>query len=288
MGLLDPEIMRVLLRYRLPVSPRRVLPLPGEHRTHQPGDGIEFVEYRDYHPGDSTRFIDWKVLARTDRMYVRRHGHESAVRVHLFLDRSASMGYASGAASKLSFGAALLLHLAFVLLHQRDQVHVSVFHDDRVEDLPRASGVADLRRLERALEDCHGTGETRLGPVLDVIRRDEPELIFLASDFFTDATDLEHLLRYCATRRHDLRLVHVLDRDEAEFPFTAYTRFEDPEDPSFRLQVHPGAIRDRYLDALQRFLKRTEETAVHWGVRYSRCLSDQPLREAVLRYLEGA
>lgn len=52
---------------------------------------MEFAEHRLYNPGESTRHIDWKVLARTDRVYVKKFEEETNLRCQLVLDASSSM-----------------------------------------------------------------------------------------------------------------------------------------------------------------------------------------------------
>src|SRR5438067_10268800 len=61
------------------------------HRTADHGSSTEFVEHREYRKGDEPRRVDWRVLARTDRLFVKVHEMESTMRVHLVVDTSASM-----------------------------------------------------------------------------------------------------------------------------------------------------------------------------------------------------
>src|SRR3954465_4143049 len=61
------------------------------HRTADHGSSTEFIEHREYRRGGELRTIDWRVLARTNRVYVKVHEMESNMRVHLLLDTSASM-----------------------------------------------------------------------------------------------------------------------------------------------------------------------------------------------------
>src|ERR1700690_1510621 len=61
------------------------------HRTADHGSSTEFIEHREYRWGDELRTIDWRVLARTNRLYVKVHEMEANMRVHVVLDTSASM-----------------------------------------------------------------------------------------------------------------------------------------------------------------------------------------------------
>ena len=52
---------------------RRVVPAGpvGAHHSRMRGASTEFAEYRAYRQGDEARRIDWRLLARSDRAYVR-------------------------------------------------------------------------------------------------------------------------------------------------------------------------------------------------------------------------
>src|SRR6056297_2494195 len=63
----------------------------GLHKSPFHGFSVEFAEHRLYNPGEATRDIDWKVLARTDRMYVKKFEEETNLRCHIIVDTSSSM-----------------------------------------------------------------------------------------------------------------------------------------------------------------------------------------------------
>src|SRR5947207_12396751 len=65
--------------------------LIGLHKSPFHGFSVEFAEHRLYNPGESTRHIDWKVLARTDRVYVKKFEEETNLRCQIILDASSSM-----------------------------------------------------------------------------------------------------------------------------------------------------------------------------------------------------
>ena len=283
---LDPDLLTLLHRCRIEVRTNREKAYAGEHRSNHPGDGLEFVEFREYHPGDPIRFLDWRVLARTDRPYVRRFGHETAVAAHVYVDASASMGVALGGPSKLAFASELATYLAFVLAHQGDRVRVSTLREGRVTQLPFTGGSDAVRGLSEALSAILPRGGSGLEALLRDVEVERPQLVLLLSDLLVEGDALERLMRVARMEGVDLRLLNLLDRRELDFDFEAYTRFEDPEERSFKLEVHPRAIRDRYLDALERYLRRLEHAASDQSVAYARFATDQSMRQAVLRYLE--
>src|SRR5882672_10843108 len=87
---LDPQILRTIesieLRARLLVEGMYA----SRHRCPFYGYSVEFKDYREYSPGDDPRVIDWKMLARTDRYWVKRFEMESNMNVVPILDVSGS------------------------------------------------------------------------------------------------------------------------------------------------------------------------------------------------------
>src|SRR6185369_13249887 len=87
----------------------------GQHRSHLKGASVEFRQHRAYVPGDEPRRIDWRVLARTDRPYVREFHEETNLRGLLLLDRSGSMAYAGERRiSKFDFAGKVVASLAYL------------------------------------------------------------------------------------------------------------------------------------------------------------------------------
>ena len=100
--------------------------MSGLHRSPLHGFSVEFSEHRKYAPGDDPRLLDWSVLARTDRLYVRKYQAETNLQCHLLVDTSASMAYpapAEGAAarrmSKLEYAICLAAALGYHVPRRR-------------------------------------------------------------------------------------------------------------------------------------------------------------------------
>ena len=81
--------------------------ISGKHHSPYRGFSAEFSEYRKYYPGDEPKYIDWKVVAKSDKVYIKNYQAETNLKCYLLLDTSASMGYAAaGANSKLEYACA--------------------------------------------------------------------------------------------------------------------------------------------------------------------------------------
>ncbi len=120
----------------------------GLHRSPARGFSVEFAEYRPYVLGDDPRNLDWKLMARTDRYYVKQYEDETNRRCYLAVDQSRSMAYASGAVSKQQYAQTLAATLAYFLTLQRDAVGVMCCGMEKVEQ-----GEDTTRRAVRQGED---------------------------------------------------------------------------------------------------------------------------------------
>ena len=79
--------------------------ISGLHSSPYKGFSVEFAEHREYTAGDDPRRLDYRMLGRTDRLYVKQYEEETNMRVQILLDTSGSMGYGfDGKLSKLQYG----------------------------------------------------------------------------------------------------------------------------------------------------------------------------------------
>jgi spore germination protein YaaH len=85
---------------------------------------------------------------------------------------------------------------------------------------------------------------------------------------------------------HDVLVLHVMDPDELEFPFTRMTMFEGLEGMQDQL-ADPEAVREAYLAEVREFTRTIRRDFRNSGIQYqladcSRSF-DQVLREALVR-----
>src|SRR4051794_35744408 len=166
----------------------------GLHRSPQHGFSAEFSEYRAYVAGDDPRFIDWKVMARTDRCFVKKFEEETNLRCQLLLDVSASMAYGSTSYAKLDYAATLAATLALFLREQGDATGVTLFDERIVEHLPAKGRSGQWHALLLHLQRAHtaAKGQARRFPIRSlgelVNRR---ALLVLLSDLLTPLDDME-------------------------------------------------------------------------------------------------
>src|SRR4051794_3465816 len=150
---LEPNLIERLNQLQL--SARSVVEgtINGSHRSPVKGASVEFRQHRFYTPGDEPRRLDWRVLARTDRPYIKEYDEETNLRCQLALDCSGSMSYGGGeagagndgadprsaalsaapsAAGKFDYAARFVASLAYLMLGQTESVGLALV-GERVE-----------------------------------------------------------------------------------------------------------------------------------------------------------
>src|SRR5260370_21309665 len=103
--------------------------ISGLHHSPYLGFSTDFAEHRQYMPGDDIRHLDWKLLGRTDRLYIKKYQGDTNAQIHLLIDASGSMGYASGEITKLQYAQYLSSSLAFLRIRQHDSPGLIAFHE---------------------------------------------------------------------------------------------------------------------------------------------------------------
>ncbi len=77
-----------------------------------------------------------------------------------------------------------------------------------------------------------------------------------------------------------------MDDDELDFPFNESTRFEGMESAD-SLQCNPRALRDGYLEALQRFLDTVRRTCASYQIDYELIRTSRHVDAALTAYLSS-
>ena len=289
--MLDPALLARL--GPLQVRARKVMEgvLTGLHKSPSYGQAVEFSEHKEYAPGDEIRHIDWRAYAKLDKYYVKRFEMETNLRALLVVDASGSMAYGRGAMTKLQYASVCAGALAYLLARQGDQVALCIAGDGGSvqgvrEFVPFASSPTHVQELLRELEGAAGRGPTLLPAALDFAAEKAPRraLTVVLSDLF-DATDTSiPALKMLRSRRHDVLLLQIHDREELDFPFDDPTRFLSMEDDR-QIEAQPRQIRESYLAEMRRFLDETRRELARADVEVQQIATDAPPDRVLLELL---
>src|SRR3954469_4503869 len=102
----------------------------GAHHSRRRGTSAKFTKYRLYRQGDDARRIDWRLLARSDRAYIRLATDRAVLPTAIVMDASASMAFPLLSNAKWHQAQKIAIGLAAVVHADGDPVGVAV-HDGR-------------------------------------------------------------------------------------------------------------------------------------------------------------
>lgn len=258
----------------------------GLHRSPYHGFSVEFSEYRPYARGDDPRFIDWKVMARSDRAFIKKFEDETNLRAYLLLDRSRSMAYGSAGVTKADYSATLAATLAYFLMGQQDAVGLTTF-DRRIEDhLPPRNRPGHLRQILLHLEKAPAGEGTDLGAAMAGLHGllGKRGLVVLLSDLLAPVEDLERQIGYLSAAGHELAAIQMLDPRELDFDFDRATHFRDCESGR-ELFVDPAAARESYLERLGAHLEGIRRICGRHRVAYRLVSTDTPLEQLLFEFV---
>lgn len=288
-NLLDPQSLAKLKGLRL--RARHIVEgyVAGLHRSPFQGFSIEFAEHREYAPGDDLKHVDWKVLGKTDRVYLKQYEEETNLIGYLVLDVSESMAYRSGgpgSLSKLEYAQTAAAALAYLILHQQDSVGLATF-DSEVRRVVRPSSAAStLNQLLEVMLGTGGRGKTSTGPIFhDLAERfTRRGVVVVLSDLFDDPTPMLAGLKHFRSRRHDVVVMHVMDPAEVDFQFQQPTLFKGLE-AAGDLLVEPARLRRAYRAEVGEFLQEVSTGCRSRGADYMLLRTDQPIGPVLARWL---
>src|SRR5438552_11214404 len=184
------------------------------HRSPFRGFSVEFTEHRAYQPGDEPRYLDWKMLARSDRLFVKQFEEETNLRAMILLDASRSMAWRGAPArlTKRAYGDRLSAALALILLRQRDATGLITFDEAVRQVIPARVKAGQWARLVRGLIDTPGglgtAAETALRQLAGLLAR--RGLVVLVSDLLLDRGLALPALRCLRHRRRRVSRAGVL------------------------------------------------------------------------------
>ncbi|HWO01823.1 MAG TPA: DUF58 domain-containing protein [Blastocatellia bacterium] len=260
--------------------------ISGLHRSPHLGFSTDFAEHRQYMPGDDLRHLDWKLLARTDRLYIKKYQGDTNAQIHLLVDASASMGYSSGEVSKLQYAQYLAASLAFLGVRQHDSVGLGAFNEQMVEHVPPSSRSGHLRTVLGVLERLtpgRGTAlSDQLHRMAELLTR--RGIIVLISDLYDEPRSVMEGLEHLRFRGNDVIVFQVMDRQELDFEFVEPVVLEDSETEE-QLHVLPDVVRDEYLRAMQAHIEALKDGAARNRIDYELLRTDEPLDAALFSYL---
>jgi uncharacterized protein (DUF58 family) len=258
----------------------------GAHRSRGAGVGAEFTEYRLYRQGDDLRQLDWKLLARSDRAYVRLSEDQATIPTTILADASASMAYPVDSLAKWNLARSLAIGLASVAQNTGDPAGLTVADRERVVLDVKAS---TRRGIVRILADTLGRVVPGATPPVDGAR----PLATIAArgrtvivgDFLDGSDDILARAREALHGGAEVYAVHVVAREELDPPAQALL-VSDPENAQLRRPLTAETRRD-YLNAFGAWRDDLRQEWVAAGAVYTMVSTEEPADRAVRRIIRS-
>ena len=245
--------------------------ITGLHQSPFHGFSAEFAEHRLYNSGESIKNIDWKLLARTDKFFVKQFEEETNLRCYLLLDTSSSMNFPDKGTNKLQFSIYAIASLMYLFKKQRDAFGLCVF-SDKLDWMSQVKSTNVhlfylYAELEKAYSQPKEKTSTNITQVLHQVAGQihQRSMVIIFSDMFENSMDNEKLqslfaaIQHLKYSKHEVVIFNVTDKHkEMEFGYDSRPHhFIDMENGE-QVRVHPNKIRASYLAALQRYRHELE------------------------------
>lgn len=285
---IDPKVLAKIKD--LPLLAKTVAEgfLAGHNQSLRRGAGLEFSQYRSYQPGDDLRQLDWKMLARSDRYYIREAEVDTSITVRFVVDSSASMAHEDiNGLRKIEYARFLVASLAYLATAQGDSVGLYILHEKQLINLTPRSDNMHLQRFWHQLSAVEPQGkfpDARAAGNLFSNTRQKELTVFL-TDLYEQEDEITKLLYMLGAQRHELLLFHLMARNELDFSYSGTLTFEDLETGQ-TLQVNTAAQRQLYLQRLQEWLRQTEHGMRNRQIAYDLFITDEPLDKALRTFLQ--
>lgn len=211
----------------------------GEYHSQFKGRGMAFSEVREYQPGDDVRSIDWNVTARLNKPYIKVYEEERELTVMLLVDVSGSRNFGTISQFKRDSMAEIAATLAFSTIENNDKVGVIFFSDKIEKFIPPKKGKSHVLHIIRELISFEPTSSgTDINQALQYLTNAQKRrcTAFLISDlqdpqFAVTETRTKSGVTpiVIASRKHDMNIIQIYDRRDAELPDVGLIKMKDAE-----------------------------------------------------------
>ncbi len=258
----------------------------GLHKSPYKGFAIEFAEHRQYYPGDDIKHIDWKLVGKLEKYYIKQYEEDTSLHACILLDASGSMEYSTAKYSKLDYAKFIAGVMSYILIQQKDSVSFISFDTETKKQIPPGSSRKHFRKIMETLAETRSGGETNLGKVLHRLADSMKKraFIILISDFFDNPEEIDLALSHFSSKKYEVAVFQVLDKNEIEFNFSAPTRFlyMESDDAIF---TEPQKIRKEYLKEFEKHGRSLRRNCHKMRIDFNRFIPSSPFEKTMADYL---
>src|SRR5512143_2312641 len=212
----DGALLDAVRRLRWPARRLVAGGITGVHRARTVGQSQEYTDYRIYRPGDELARLDWKLLARTDRPYIRLAQDQTWLPTTLLVDASASLAFPVPGHDKWEQARRIALGLAAAAHQTGDPVGLAVVDEKATRQLIPRTRRGVVHEIAAVLRAVVPGGSPELAPVLRGLRGSGR--IAIVSDFLGDAPALLAASGPLVAQGREVYAIHVVHPLELDPP----------------------------------------------------------------------
>jgi uncharacterized protein (DUF58 family) len=245
--------------------------ITGLHQSPFHGFSVEFAEHRLYNNGESVKNIDWKLLARTDKLFVKQFEEETNLRCYLLLDTSSSMNFPEKGLNKLQFSTYAVASLMHLFKKQRDAFGLCLF-SDKIDWLSAAKSTSThlfylYAELEKMYANPRTNTVTNITDVLHHIAQEihQRSMVIIFSDMLENDLNQDKLqslfaaVQHLKFNKHEVIIFNVHDKQkELDFNFDNRPHHFVDIESGAEIRVHPAKVRDAYRASLAAYRHELE------------------------------
>ena len=286
MPLLSEETLARLNKFQLMAKSIVEGFLVGLHKSPYHGFSAEFSDHRQYNPGEPLKDLDWKILAKTERNFIKRYEEETNLRSYVLLDHSKSMFFSSGKESKIEYATQLAGALIWLMISQKDAAGLYTFNNKITSAYPPKAIRSYTSQLFTALINLKADDKTDLLTPLHQIAEliKKRSLIILISDLLDDPEKIMESLKHFRARNNEVLVFHIVDPKEEKFDYKREAQFIDSETGE-KITVSPWQIRKEYQENYHYFTDYLKKECYKHQIEYNPVDTYTPIEDLLLKYL---
>lgn len=281
--MIDTDFLQQLKRFSLIVNKRVTSNFAGEKRSIAQGRGMLLKDYRKYEKGDDFRSIDWKIFGRTDKLHIKLFEEERNMTVHVIIDYSASMNFGKNI-KKAEYASMIGVGYAYLALKDNEKFQFSTF-SDTLELFRPKKGMSQLASMVEHLNKKRKNGQSQFKDAMYLYKNilKTKSVVILISDFLMDIDEIREGLS--VFRKHDVKVIQVLDREEIDLKVEGDLRLHDSESSQILRMFFSPRMRKTYQHKLSDHTANLQQTCNSMGMNFYQVVTDTEIFDTFFEVL---
>jgi len=277
------DFLKELDKFQLIIKKKVTSSYSGPRASRSYGRGLIFKDHKEYVAGDDFRTLDWNIYARTENYFIKRYEEERNLTVHIIVDGSASMNFGKNI-KKFEYASMIGLGFAYMALKNNEKFVFSIF-SDKLQPLKPKKGTGHLMEILNFLNNHKITGKSNIQDSLLQYKKfiNSRSLVVIISDMLIDAEELKKILP--SFKRHELKVIQVLDPIEKELDMTGDLVLHDSETNVFLRTFISRRLREVYKDRLVVHSKEVENVCQKLNANFISVTTDTPIFDVFSKVL---